>query len=71
MAIWNLNESNLSWVDRLKLAGFFLNPKNMWTMSRKVQEFEQKMSGYIGCEHSVFVSNGSKQEPSSSVLLYV
>lgn len=59
MAIWNLNESNFTWIDRLKLAGFFLNPKNMWTMSRKVQEFEQKMSGYIGCAHSVFVSNGS------------
>lgn len=56
---WKLNDSNFSFFDRLKIAKFILNPKNFWTMSSKVAEFENKMKNYIGCKHAVFVSSGS------------
>lgn len=56
---WKLNDSNFTIIDRLKLCFFIINPKNFWTMNTKVQEFENKMSDFIGCKYSVFVSSGS------------
>lgn len=56
---WNLNENQFTVLDRLKVAGFFLNPKNRWTQDVKVKEFEQKMADYVGCKYAVFVSSGS------------
>lgn len=56
---WPLNVSNFTWLDRLKICSFFLNPKNFWTMNKKVQEFENEMSKCVGFEYSVFVSSGS------------
>jgi CDP-6-deoxy-D-xylo-4-hexulose-3-dehydrase len=59
MKTWKLNESNFSFSDRLKIASFFLNAKNFWTMNKKVSEFESEMKNYVGCKHAVFVSSGS------------
>lgn len=59
MKTWKLNDSNFSFIDRLKIASFILNPNNFWTMNKQVESFEEKMSKFIGCEYSIFVSSGS------------
>jgi len=59
MSAWKLNDSNFSFIDRLKIAKFVLNPNNFWTMNKQVSLFESKMAEYIGCKHAVFVSSGS------------
>lgn len=59
MSAWKLNDSNFSFLDRLKIAKFILNPNNFWTMNKQVALFEKKMAAYIGCKHAVFVSSGS------------
>lgn len=59
MKPWNLNDSNFSFLDRLKICKFFLNPKNFWTMNKQVSLFEKKMGNYVGSKYSVFVSSGS------------
>lgn len=56
---WPLNVSNYTWLDRLKICSFFLNPKNFWTMNGKVQEFERQMAKFMGYKYAIFVSNGS------------
>jgi CDP-6-deoxy-D-xylo-4-hexulose-3-dehydrase len=57
--VWPLNVSNFTLFDKLKICAFFLNPRNFWTQSKKVQEFEQKMANFMGFKYSVFVSSGS------------
>jgi CDP-6-deoxy-D-xylo-4-hexulose-3-dehydrase len=59
MKPWKLNDSNFNFLDRIKLCSFFLNAKNFWTMNKYTQIFEKKMSEYIGCKYSIFVSSGS------------
>lgn len=56
---WKLNESNFTWLDRLKLCKFFLNKNNFWTMSNYVAEYETAMKQYVGVKHAVYVSSGS------------
>jgi CDP-4-dehydro-6-deoxyglucose reductase, E1 len=56
---WPLNVSNFSWLDRLKICIFFLNPKNFWTQNTKVKEFEREMASFVGFKYSLFVSSGS------------
>lgn len=56
---WNLNESNFTLLDRLKLCKFFLTSKNRWTMGDFVEEFENKMASYVHQDNAVFVSSGS------------
>ena len=56
---WPLNVSNFTFMDRLKLARFFLSKKNRWTMGEKVSEFEKKMAEYVGCRYAIFTSSGS------------
>ena len=56
---WPLNDSNFTFLDRLKIAGFFLNRKNFWTMANYVEKYEEEMRQFIGCKHAVFVSSGS------------
>lgn len=57
--MWNLNESNFTWLDRLKICKFFLSKDRFWTMSSQVQKFEKEMAEFVGCKHAVFVSSGS------------
>ena len=59
MSAWKLNDSNFSFIDRLKIAKFVINSKNFWTMNKQVSLFESKMAEYIGCDYAVFVSSGS------------
>lgn len=56
---WPLNDSNFTFLDRLKIAKFFLNKKNFWTMTNEVEKFEALMRNYVGSKHAVFVSSGS------------
>lgn len=56
---WPLNDSNFTFLDRLKIAGFFLNGKNFWTMSREVEKYEDMMEQFVGSKYAVFVSSGS------------
>jgi CDP-6-deoxy-D-xylo-4-hexulose-3-dehydrase len=59
MKPWKLNDSNFTFLDRIKICKFFLNPKNFWTMNKQVSLFEEKMANYIGVKHAIFVSSGS------------
>jgi len=59
MKNWNLNESNFTFSDRLKVCSFFLSPRNFWTMSSKVQEFEAQMAMFTKSKYALFVSSGS------------
>ena len=56
---WPLNDSNFTFLDRLKIAAFFLNKKNFWTMTNEVEKFEEQMRDYVGSKQAVFVSSGS------------
>jgi CDP-4-dehydro-6-deoxyglucose reductase, E1 len=56
---WPLNINNATWLDRLKLCCFVLNPKNRWTQDKYVSRFEREMAGYIGVKYALFVSSGS------------
>ena len=56
---WSLNVSNFTWIDRIKLCSFFLNPYNRWTMGDKVAEYEKQMADFMGFTYAVFVSSGS------------
>lgn len=56
---WPLNDSNFSILDRIRIASFFLDPRNYWTQSVRVREFESKMAQYVGCKYAVFTSSGS------------
>jgi CDP-6-deoxy-D-xylo-4-hexulose-3-dehydrase len=56
---WPLNVNNFSFLDRLKICKFILNPANRWTQGGKVKEFESKMADYVGCKYAVYVSSGS------------
>jgi CDP-6-deoxy-D-xylo-4-hexulose-3-dehydrase len=56
---WPLNVNNFTFLDRLKISKFILNPANRWTQGNKVKEFESKMAAYVGCKYAVFVSSGS------------
>lgn len=59
MYIWPLNESQFTILDRIKIAAFFLNSRERWTMDDQVRAFELEMSKFIGCRYSTFVSSGS------------
>lgn len=56
---WPLNDSQFTWVDRIRICKFFLNTKNRWTQDVYVKEFEKTMSKFVGAKYAVFVSSGS------------
>lgn len=56
---WPLNTSNYTFLDRLKICGFFLNPKNRWTYGNVCKKLENEMAEFIGCKYAVCVSSGS------------
>jgi len=55
---WKLNEPSFNIFDKIKICKFLLFD-DFWTMNKNVLEFENKMSEYVGCKYSVFVSSGS------------
>ena len=50
---------NHSWLDRIKLAAFFLNPSNRWSMGNRVKEVESKLADETGYKYCVATSSGS------------
>lgn len=56
---WFLNVINHGILDRIKLAWFFLNSKNRWTIGAKVKEFEETFAKYLGVKYVVATSSGS------------
>lgn len=56
---WKLNDNNFTFLDRLKICKFFLNPKNFWTYGKYVKKYESEMAKYVGVKHALFVSSGS------------
>jgi CDP-6-deoxy-D-xylo-4-hexulose-3-dehydrase len=55
---WPLMKNTLSFLDRAKLAKFILT-SDKFTQGKKVEEFENKWSEWLGCKHSLFVTSGS------------
>ena len=55
---WPLMKNTLSFMDRVKLAKFVLT-SDKFTQGKKVQEFEDAWSNWIGSKHSLFVTSGS------------
>lgn len=56
---WPLNDSHFSWIDRLKIAAFFLNPRNRWTQGEKVKLYEQAWKDYTKAKYVIMTSSGS------------
>jgi len=56
---WPLNINNFTFLDRLKICQFILNPKNRWTQDTQVKKIEKAMANFVNSKYSVFVSNGS------------
>jgi len=57
--MWKLNESNFTLKDKCKIAKFFFQKKDMWTMGDQVKTFERKMAKFASSKYAVFVANGS------------
>lgn len=56
---WPLNVNNFTFLDKLKICSFILNPAKRWTQGEEVKSFERKFSKFVGKKYSVFVSSGS------------
>jgi CDP-6-deoxy-D-xylo-4-hexulose-3-dehydrase len=56
---WPLNTSNFTWLDRLKICKFFLNPENRWTQGEYVKQYEKVWREFTGAIYAVMVSSGS------------
>jgi CDP-6-deoxy-D-xylo-4-hexulose-3-dehydrase len=55
---WPLMKNTLSFMDRAKLAKFVLSSDN-FTQGKKVKQFEDEWSKWLGCKYSLFVTSGS------------
>ena len=55
---WPLMKNTLSFMDRVKLAKFVLS-SDSFTQGKKVKQFEDAWSNWLGCKHSLFVTSGS------------
>lgn len=56
---WTLNTISHTCLDRIKLAFFFLNPKNRWSLGEKVKTFEKEFADFLGVKYVVATSSGS------------
>ncbi|MEK6882350.1 MAG: DegT/DnrJ/EryC1/StrS family aminotransferase [Nanoarchaeota archaeon] len=54
-----LNESHFTFLDRLKICKFFLNPKERWTQGKYVEQYEKAWADYTGAKYVVMTSSGS------------
>lgn len=55
---WKLMNNAITISDKLKLTEFIMST-DMYTCGKKVEEFENKWSEWLGCKHSLFVTSGS------------
>ena len=56
---WQLINDSITDDDKKALTDFINTPNQRFTNGRKVKEFEQAWSDYLGCEYSVFVNSGA------------
>lgn len=56
--MWKLMDCAITQSDKLKLIEF-ISSSDMYTCGKKVEEFENKWSEWLGCTHSLFVTSGS------------
>lgn len=56
---WPLNDSHFTMWDRLRIAKFFLTPKNRWTQGELVRKYEQEWKSFVGSQYAVMTSSGS------------
>jgi len=56
---WKLNESNFTFLDKLKICQFFLRSGDMWTQGKEVRKYEEQWADYVGCKYALMVSSGS------------
>jgi hypothetical protein len=52
---WPLMGETITYIDRLKMAYFVLTAKK-FTFGKKVEQFENQWSKWLGAKHSLFVS---------------
>lgn len=55
---WPLMKNSISVLDRIKLSAFILTSDN-FTQGKKVRQFEDAWSKWLGCKHSLYVTSGS------------
>lgn len=55
---WRLMNDAITESDKLKLIEF-ISSNDMYTCGKKVEEFENAWSEWLGCKHSLFVTSGS------------
>ena len=55
---WPLMKDTLTWSDRFKLARFVMTA-DRFTQGKKVEQFEEAWSKWLGVDHSLFVTSGS------------
>ena len=58
MSEWKLMENTITFMDRLKMAGFIMTA-DRFTNGDKVKKFESEWNDWLGSKHSLFVSSGS------------
>ena len=56
---WQLINDSITDSDKKALTDFINTPNQRFTQGRKVWEFEEEWSKYIGCSHTVFVNSGA------------
>jgi CDP-6-deoxy-D-xylo-4-hexulose-3-dehydrase len=56
---WQLINDSITDSDKKALTDFINTPNQRFTQGRKVREFEEEWSKYIGCSHTVFVNSGA------------
>ena len=56
---WTLNTINHTYLDRIKIALFFLDTRNRWTIGKRVRQFEEEYAKYLGVNYVVATSSGS------------
>ena len=55
---WPLMKNTLSFLDRVKLVKFIIT-SDKFTQGKKVDQFENEWSNWVGCKHSLYVTSGS------------
>jgi dTDP-4-amino-4,6-dideoxygalactose transaminase len=56
---WPLATNNHSWIDRIKMAAFWLDPRNQWSVGPRTEELENKLAAETGYKYCIATSSGS------------
>ena len=56
---WQLINDSITDSDKKALTDFINEPNQRFTQGKKVKEFEDRLSDYLGCAYSVFVNSGA------------